>query len=499
MKLDDMSKDELLDLAQALTVVRDKYKYNFVDSVFPDKGPLRRELYPRHIEFLNGGSKYGERLFSAGNQTGKTLTILLEGYWHASGRYPHWWEGKRFRRPTVGIFGAESWEHIRDGIQAKLLTGADRGYLERGCGIIPKKTLDLCKFLSKGQPVGVYSVIEIPHITGGYSKIMFKTYDRQEAWESFTCNWAMLDEEPPRKIYTEAAVRILKNEGTIAIGFTPDSGLTDTVLHFFKDGRFEAGVEDDKLVTMVGWDDIPHLTEKAKKIALQQIPEYLRDAKTKGIPYLGEGRVFHFDLKQFTIKPFHIPEYYEQFFAVDPGVKTTAVIWGAVDPNTKTTYIIDEFSAHHLGIHTIADAIKSHGAWIPGVIDPFYSHLSSESTKTTVELLKEAGLDIEQVPRHTNNFKEGGIEAIKVSFLTGKLKIFENCTTLLNQLTLYHRLDTGKTGNTPDDEVDALRYGIIGGLARARSYEDYELQENNNYVNPWGGSERSGRSEITGY
>lgn len=497
MKLEGKSKEELVQIAQALTEVRDRYKYNFIDSIFPEKGPLRRELYPRHLEFMNGGSKYGERLFSAANQVGKTTAILQEGYYHASGRYPEWWEGKRFRRPTVGIFGAESWEHIRTGVQSKLLTGADRGYLERGCGIIPKFLLDQAKFISKGNVAGVYSEMSIPHITGGYSKIIFRTYDRQEAWESMTCNWAMMDEEPPRDIYTEAAMRVMANDGTIAIGFTPDSGLTDTVLHFFKDGEFTAGAADGKLITMVGWDDVPHLTEKAKAVAIKQIPEYLREAKTKGIPYLGEGRVFQFDLNQFVTEPFPIPEHYEQCFSVDPGVKNTAILWAAIDPDTKVTYITDEYAAHHLSIYVIADAIKAHGEWVPGVMDPFYSHLSSESTKPTIQLLKESGLDIEMVDRHKNNFKEGGIETIKVAFLTGKLRIFKTCRKLINQLHLYHRLDTGKTGNTPDDFVDSLRYLITGGLHRAISMADYEDSQEA----PQMGSflPAQGRNSITGY
>lgn len=496
MKLKDQSKEDLLKLAEGLTAIRDKFKYNFVDTVFPDTGPLRRELYPRHIEFLSGGAKYGERLFSAANQVGKTLTILLEGYFHASGRYPQWWEGKRFRRPTTGIIGAESWEHIRTGIQSKLLTGGDRGYQERGCGIIPKKLLDQAKYVSKGNVAGVYAEIYIPHITGGMSKMIFRTYDRQEAWESMTVNWVMLDEEPPRDIYTEASMRVLANNGTIAIGFTPDSGLTETVLHFFKEGDFAAGAADGKLVVMVGWDDVPHISEEAKAKAFAQIPEQLRDAKTKGIPYLGAGRVFSFDLNHYTEEPFQIPEHYERCYAVDPGVAKTAVLWGATDPDSGITYVYNEYSALHLSIYTIADAIKAHGEWIPGVIDPFYRMLSSESTKPTIELLKESGLDIEFVSRHTNNFKEGGIESVKVKFLTGKLKIFKTCNQLLNQLKFYHRTDRGKTGNTPDDFVDSLRYLVTGGIDRGLSLLD---RDDNLKAETNRGRNTTTRNKITGY
>ncbi len=492
------SKAELLKIAEGLTVLRDRVRYNFIDTVFPDSGPLRRELYPKHVEFLNGGSKYGERLFSAANQIGKTLTILLEGYWHASGRYPDWWEGKRFRRPTVGIFGAQTWEHMRTGLQTKLLTGADRGDLERGTGIIPKEVLSRCEFISAANVPGVYAEIKVPHVTGGFSKIMFKTYESgQEKWESMTCNWVMLDEEPPRDIYTEAAMRVIANDGTIAIGFTPDSGLTETVLHFFKDGEFNAGAADGKLITMVGWDDVPHLSEKAKAAAISKIPEHLREAKTKGIPYLGEGRVFQFDLSQFIEQGFKIPDYYEKCYAIDPGVSNTAVLWGARDPDSGVTYIYNEYSAHSVSIYTVADAIKAHGAWIPGVMDPFYGPQSSrESSAKIIDLYKQTGLDVELCDRKGKEYKESGIETIKVAFLTGKLRIFNHCRHLINQLHLYHRTDRGKTGNTPDDFVDALRYLVTGGLERMASLQ--EVEDLRRGESPTATSEVK-RNKITGY
>ena len=497
--LNNKTKEELLELAEGLTVLRDKTRFDFVSTLYKKEGPLGRKYYPRHMEFLNGGAKYGERLFSAANQVGKTLTLLLEGYYHASGRYPDWWEGKRFRRPNIGLFGAQTWEHIRTGIQAKLLTGADRGDMERGAGVIPKTLLDTSKYVPHGNVSGVYAEIWIPHITGGYSKILFKTYDSgQEKWESMTVNWVMLDEEPPMDVYTEAAMRIIANDGTIAIGFTPDSGLTETVLQFFKNGEFTAGAVDDKLVVMVGWDDVPHLSEKAKKSALSKIPEYLVEAKTKGIPYLGEGRVFQFDLSKFVEKAvFKIPEHFSRAFAIDPGIKNAAILWLAIDPDTGITYIYSEHGAHQQSIYSVADVIKGHGDWIPGVMDPFYGPQSSrESAAKIIDLYRETGLDIELCDRKGSGYKEGGIETVKVAFLTGKLRIFPQCTQLISQLNIYHRNKKGKTGNTPDDFVDALRYAITGGIDRAMSYPDM-LEQKHGHENIQ--QTQVKRNPVTGY
>src|ERR1035441_2633381 len=37
-------------------------------AMFPDEGPYRRELYPRHMEFLEAGATFRERLFIHGRE-----------------------------------------------------------------------------------------------------------------------------------------------------------------------------------------------------------------------------------------------------------------------------------------------------------------------------------------------------------------------------------------------------------------------------------------------
>src|SRR5262249_25122593 len=58
--------------------------------------------YKKQLEFHEAGATHRERLLMAGNQLGKTLAGGFEAAMHATGRYPEWWKGKRFDRPTVG-------------------------------------------------------------------------------------------------------------------------------------------------------------------------------------------------------------------------------------------------------------------------------------------------------------------------------------------------------------------------------------------------------------
>src|ERR1035438_1427137 len=58
-------------------------------TYYPDAGPLRRELYHKHMEFFAAGPSYRERLMLAANRVGKTESV--GGYeltLHLTGQYP---------------------------------------------------------------------------------------------------------------------------------------------------------------------------------------------------------------------------------------------------------------------------------------------------------------------------------------------------------------------------------------------------------------------------
>lgn len=66
---------------------------NRIDYLYPDTGPLRRELYPKHLRFFELGSEYRERMMMAANRCGKSTVGCYETTVHLTGRYPAWWTG----------------------------------------------------------------------------------------------------------------------------------------------------------------------------------------------------------------------------------------------------------------------------------------------------------------------------------------------------------------------------------------------------------------------
>jgi len=59
-------------LAAAVAERHRRLKEKKIGTYYPDTGPLRRDLYPKHMQFFEAGSRYRERMMMAANRVGKT-------------------------------------------------------------------------------------------------------------------------------------------------------------------------------------------------------------------------------------------------------------------------------------------------------------------------------------------------------------------------------------------------------------------------------------------
>jgi hypothetical protein len=57
---------------------------------------LRYRPYPKQAAFHAAGAAHRERLLMAGNQLGKTYSGAAEAAIHLTGKYPEWWQGRRW-------------------------------------------------------------------------------------------------------------------------------------------------------------------------------------------------------------------------------------------------------------------------------------------------------------------------------------------------------------------------------------------------------------------
>lgn len=218
----------------------DFQRFHKFEALFPDDGPFRRELYPKHVEFFRVGKTFRERCFMAANRVGKTVAGAYEMTCHLTGRYPDWWEGKRFAKPIQAWAAGDTNETTRDIIQLELLGAVVTGDAGRktmdGSGMVPRDCLGQPKWKQGVQDL--VDTIPIRHITGGWSFIGFKSFDQgRRSFQGTAKHVIWLDEECPLDVYGECMMRVATTRGILMTTFTPLSGLSETVLQFLSDDQ----------------------------------------------------------------------------------------------------------------------------------------------------------------------------------------------------------------------------------------------------------------------
>jgi phage terminase large subunit-like protein len=233
---DDAATDLLTPILDAETFERD----NRFHLLFPETGPLRRELYGKHMEFFRVGKEYRERCFMAANRVGKTVAGGFEVTAHLTGQYPAWWEGKRFLRPTRGWAAGDTNETTRDIIQLELfgnvvgIEGGRKGF--DGSGMIPRECIGTPKWKQGVQDLA--DTVPVMHSTGRWSTIGFKSFDQgRRSFQGTAKEFIWLDEECPQDVYGECLMRVATTRGVILTTFTPLTGLTPLVLEFLPGGK----------------------------------------------------------------------------------------------------------------------------------------------------------------------------------------------------------------------------------------------------------------------
>lgn len=220
-----------------------------------------------------------------------------------------------------------------------------------------------------------------------------------------------------------------------------------------------------KFALTAGWNDVPHLSEDAKRELASAFSPHERDARTKGIPNIGAGAIYPVPEEAVVCDPFSIPDYYPQCYALDVGWNRTAAVWAGHDTNTDIVYL---YSEHYVALAeppVHAAAIRARGVWIPGVIDPAAQGRGQRDGQRLLDDYRALGLETLEP---ANNALEAGIYEVWTRMATGRLKVFKTLLNWFEEFRLYQRDEKGKVKDgQADDLMDASRYLIQSGLTRA--------------------------------
>jgi len=500
-----MSSNELVELDELLSEYERRKRYRKIDSVFPAAGRLGRDAYPKQIAFFKAGKQFKERAFIAGNRSGKTFTVMTEVTFHATGEYPDWWEGHRFEHPVLIWCLGETNESTKDILQYELLGP----YMDKGSGLIPKERI-ISTTNRPGVPNAVQTTV-VEHRTNGIvdgnSEVIFKSYEQgRAALQGTGINFVVIDEEPgDEEVYFECLTRTLKCrictddncKGRIAASFTPFNGISKVVRGFLPGGKVpEGGINPEnpqKWVVNLSLRDAPHMSEEEKQAYINSIEPHMRRVRVEGLPNLGSGQVYPLLEEDISVEPFPIPTHWPRVYGMDVGWEKTAVVWFAQNPDTNIWYLYSEHYAGRMEAPLHAELIRTHGFWIPGVIDPASNRSRDDGTRLLNQYL-DLGLDI----RMANNSIESGISLTWQLLSCGQLKVFKTCHNWFMEQSMYHYDEKGKVPDRqPDHLLDATRYVIMSGLVLARTDPGIEDDDDDNgWFNTRGDA---GASEITGY
>lgn len=454
------SKSDKIALAKALEEKARRKKYNSLKYYQP---------YEKQLEFHRSGIHYPERLLGAGNQTGKTYCGSREVAMHLTGLYPDWWDGIEFAKPIVMWVCGVSGEIIRDTTQ-KLLVGRMQEPESIGSEAIPKDYI-----IDTVRALGVKDLLDhvkVRHISGGTSLVFFKSYEKgREKFQGETIDFIWFDEEPPEDIYSEGLTRTNNGQRgqSSMTTFTPLKGMSTIVYSFYQNPS-----RRQKLTQMTIMD-VDHYSQEEKEAIIESYPEHEREARAKGIPILGSGRIFPIKEEDIKVDPFDIPRHWPQINGLDFGWDhPQACVNLAWDRDADTVYVTKTYRARETTPEVAAITIRRWGDWIP-VAWPHdgYQHDKGSGSQLAAQY-RDAGLNM--LEEHATHEEGGnGVEAGLMEMLdmmkSGNFKVFSNCSEWFEEFRLYHRKD-GKVVKLIDDLMAATRYAMM-----MRRYAEIEREK----------------------
>lgn len=194
-------------------------------------------------------------------------------------------------------------------------------------------------------------------------------------------------------------------------------------------------------------------------------PEHEREARARGIPTMGSGRIFQIPEETIKCQPFECPDHFYVIGGMDFGwdhPQAQVQLWW--DKDADTIYVSRVWKAKEKTAVQAWGAVKSWAHKVPTA----WPHDGNQHEKGGGEQLKgqyaDAGFMMLQ--EHATwldggNAVEPGITELRDMMLDGRFKVFNTCEPFFEEFRLYHRDENGKIVKLNDDVLSAVRYAYM--------------------------------------
>lgn len=218
------------------------------------------------------------------------------------------------------------------------------------------------------------------------------------------------------------------------------------------------------MVVHATWDDVPHLSPAQKDEMWASYPEHEREARAKGVPMLGSGRVFPVAEADIKTDPIAIPRHWARINGIDFGIDHPFAAAGlAHDRDADCIYVTHALRIKGQTPPVHASAIKAWGDWVPCAWPHDGLIRDKGSGEQLAGLYRSEGLAMLE-ERATHEEGGHGVEAGIMDMLdrmrTGRLKVFSTLGEWFEEFRMYHRKD-GLIVKERDDLMSATRYGVM--------------------------------------
>jgi hypothetical protein len=198
-----------------------------------------------------------------------------------------------------------------------------------------------------------------------------------------------------------------------------------------------------------------------------------RDARTKGIPMLGEGAVFPVPDEDIRVDPFRLPDHFARLKGCDFGIDHPAAgVEIAWDRDMDVVYVIDCY-------RKAGETTGYHAAWFNKAgkrIPVSWPHDGMNREKsggiTLADHYRKAGVNMlpksARYPRQPGEKHEKGgaqpvepiVDEVLERMLTGRFKVFSSLSLWFEEKRSYHRKD-GRITDRRDDILKATFYAVM--------------------------------------